>query len=164
MYLSATFNRVECMRWDRIRSQKYHLVLFCPEKFARPYVVYTVSEVFFLWDRIFEYGLMKRRQVARKLNIRKRFTALTAQEKIVSKRYFKIFCISLFKSLKLNNAESKYKYKKLAQWAYLKYLTEVIDPGIDLPPPQRLDRKIETFSKSQCWMQKGRFTSTIARA
>ena len=43
---------IECMRWDRIRSQKYGLVPICPKKNARPYVCCTVSLVFSLWDRL----------------------------------------------------------------------------------------------------------------
>ena len=94
---------------------------------------------------------MKLRQSARKINIRKRFNALTSQEKMVSKRYYRIFYISLVKSIKSDEADLKVKYKKLAQWAYLKYLFEVVDLSSALPPPIRLDRTIDSFSESQCW-------------
>ena len=43
---------LECMRWDRIRSQKYALVPICPKKSVRPYIAHTVSWMFFLWDRM----------------------------------------------------------------------------------------------------------------
>ena len=94
---------------------------------------------------------MKLRQSARKINIRKRFNALTSQEKMVSKRYYRIFYISLVKSIKSDEADLKVKYKKLAQWAYLKYLFEVVDLSSALPPPIRLDRTIDSFSESRCW-------------
>jgi hypothetical protein len=41
---------------------------------------------------------------------------------MVSKRYYRIFYISLVKSIKSDEADLKVKYKKLSQWAYLKYL------------------------------------------
>ena len=94
---------------------------------------------------------MKLRIAARKLNIRKRFLALTSQEKIVSKKYYRIFYVSLIKSVKTDDDDLKLKYKKVAHWAYCKYLLEVVDPGIVLPPPARLDRTIDSFSESQCW-------------
>ena len=65
---------------------------------------------------------MKLRHSARKINIRKRFNALTSQEKMVSKLYYRIFYISLVKSINSDEADLKVKYKKLAQWAHLKYL------------------------------------------
>ncbi len=59
---------------------------------------------------------MKLRHSARKINIRKRFNALTSQEKMVSKRYYRIFYISLVKqSIKSDEADLKVKNKKLAQ-------------------------------------------------
>ena len=69
----------------------------------------------------------------------------------MSKRYYRIFYISLVKSIKSDEADLKVKYKKLAQWAYLKYLFEVVDLSSALPPPIRLDRTIDSFSESQCW-------------
>ena len=94
---------------------------------------------------------MKFRTAARKLNIRKRFMALTSQEKIISKKYYRIFYISLIKSVKTDDEDLKFKYIKVAQWAYCKYLLKVVDPGIVLPPPARYDRTIDSFSESQCW-------------
>ena len=55
------------------------------------------------------------------------------------------------KSIKSDEADLKVKYKKLAQWAYLKYLFKVVDLSSALPPLIRLDRTIDSFSESQCW-------------
>lgn len=73
--------------------------------------------------------------------------AITSQEKLLSKRYYRIFLISIVKWVRKKDE----RIMQLAKWGYLMYLKTIIDPGIYIAPNGRLDRTIESFTESQCW-------------
>lgn len=93
---------------------------------------------------------MKLRKSARRMGIRKRFMAVTSQERLKANKYKLWFYVSIVKWSKTCGS-AKSKLLLAAKWSYLKYLSVLVDTNPPLEPPRRLNRTIESFSESQCW-------------
>jgi len=90
---------------------------------------------------------MRYKLVARRLNIRKRFLALTTAEKHRAKFWRKLAIIFLIKWRTDNDKTMHLR----ARICFLRYHQLVIEPPITLERPLRLNITIDSFSESVCW-------------
>ena len=94
------------------------------------------------------------RKPARYLSIKKRFLALTSQEKVSAKYYKRNAMIALI--LKGNNSnigeqQRNELFELVFKISFIKYLSIMKEDGEAIPPTIRLNRTIDSFNRSQCW-------------
>jgi hypothetical protein len=96
---------------------------------------------------------MKLRKSSNKLNLRKRYNAVTSKEKVIADKYKRcIFrALATAEILKLDDREDVNDLLELADLFVLRYLTLILDFEPPLPRPLRLNRTVDSFTKSQCW-------------
>jgi hypothetical protein len=89
---------------------------------------------------------MKRRKSARKLNLRKRFLALTSNDLVISSKHKKLALLFLIKS----NYNDQPDDDNLRMFnLFCLYLGRVMEPDVRIPRPLRLHTSIESFTESQ---------------
>ena len=99
---------------------------------------------------------MKQKQPARNLNIRKRFLAITKEERIRAEFWKKLALIFLLKSRAVllqsrTNVAYAEEFKNRARIAFLRYIQIAYEPDdFKLEPPQRLVINISVFDESFC--------------
>ena len=99
-------------------------------------------------------SILNYRKAARKLNLRKRFYALSSNEKQeanIWRKFAMLILILLVKYKKRNNSTKKRILGKLYRLVMMKYIITVVDFGIVVSRPERLNRNINSFNESQCW-------------
>ena len=94
---------------------------------------------------------IERRQQARYISVRRRFQALTSQERVLATKLQKLVLVSMFQARSVESDEEREKISGLAHLALRKYCTILYFEDEGLPRPIRLDRRIASFSASQCW-------------
>ena len=94
---------------------------------------------------------LERRLVARKLNIRKRFVALSSQELKMSEKLQKLALLCMVKARSADSEEMEEKCNRLAKESLRRYCNIVYHVDGQLPRPIRLDKRIASFTPSQCW-------------
>ena len=92
-----------------------------------------------------------RRQSARTLSIRRRFQALTSQEQVLATKLQKLVLVTLVRAKTSESDEESQQLSLLAHLALKKYCNIVYFEVEGLSRPIRLDRRIVSFSPSQCW-------------
>jgi hypothetical protein len=90
---------------------------------------------------------MKRRKSARKLNLRKRFLALTSNDLVISSKHKKLALLFLIKSN--YNDQPDDDNLRMFNWFCLIHLRRVMEPDVRIPRPLRLHTSIESFTESQ---------------
>jgi hypothetical protein len=94
---------------------------------------------------------IEKRQPARFINIRRRFQALTSQERVLATKLQKLILVTIFRARTVELDEEREKSSALAHLALRKYCTILYFEDDGIPRPIRLDRTIASFSASQCW-------------
>ena len=94
---------------------------------------------------------LERRQAARNLNIRRRFQALTSQELVLATKLQKLFLITVFRAKSVESDDERERLSEVAHLALRKYCNIIYINDADIPRPIRLDRRIGSFTPSQCW-------------
>ena len=89
---------------------------------------------------------LERRLVARKLNIRKRFVALSSQELKMSEKLQKLVLLCMVKARSADSEEMEEKYNWLAKESLRRYCNIVYYVDGQLPRPIRLDKRIASFT------------------
>ena len=95
---------------------------------------------------------MKFKRPARNLSVRKRFMALVANEKVVSKHLAESFFLV---TTKLCNIRLSFKLRLhgliIQQLMFLKYLQSNLEPEVNLNARPEKRTRIEEFTEDECW-------------
>jgi hypothetical protein len=86
-----------------------------------------------------------------KLNVRKRFVALSSQELKMSEKLQKLVLLCMFKAKSSESEVMQEKCNWLAKESLRRYCNIVYHVDGQLPRPIRLDKRIASFTPSQCW-------------
>ena len=96
---------------------------------------------------------MKYKKVARQLNIRKRFAALTTNEKQRAKFFKRLSLAMMVRSMQTPaNGEESIEWHRRAKLCLCRYFLLVLEPSdLSIERPLRLAISINIFSESVCW-------------
>ena len=82
---------------------------------------------------------IEKRQPARFINIRRRFQALTSQERVLATKLQKLILVTIFRARTVESDEEREKSSALAHLALRKYCTILYFEDDGIPRPIRLD-------------------------
>jgi hypothetical protein len=94
------------------------------------------------------------KKVSRKLGYRKRYSRLTSNQQVQSRKLKKIIKVLLFKiNIDGNNCENLDELERMLEVVTIKYysITTMVDIG-PLDRPKRLDRTIDSFNEPECFI------------
>jgi len=94
---------------------------------------------------------LRYRRPARELNIRKRFAALTTNEKHRAAVFRRVAFVAMLKSSRATTDADRRQWKQRARILWLRYCSIALDTSVRIERPMRLDISIDSFSSSTCW-------------